>query len=203
VSARFYRHEIGLTADQRRADRQIRLGLTGVYVALTCVIFVLLLESALVSSLVPSDAVNPAVGALIAMACMGLLWAWLVALLRLRLERHHPAHTHLRAWSALLLPATLLIGWLATDHLGQSHEALRWPAVVALALLALLAGAMLDRLRLDGHQSRSRVLVIDLQQRSRTWHTHSELAALDEAAEAASAGMIPEQPRAGEGDWRL
>ncbi len=196
VANQFYRHSIGYTPDQVRAERQIRAGRSfAIATVALCGLYLCL-------QLVPDAATSPVVaittdttverwatavllGVLLSVASA----SYVLAITRTKFSPTHSFHARAARWSWFLPLLFALGSWLGWQ-LGQST--LVMPLLLALAAWAAIAEVWLRRAqRLGAHMS-PRVCVVDVVNRTTTWHSEAELAALDEAAHSLR-GEIPDQ----------
>ncbi|MCH9816931.1 MAG: hypothetical protein K0U64_10875 [Actinomycetia bacterium] len=196
MANQFYRHSIGYTPDQVRAERQIRAGRS--FAIATVALFGLYL----CLQLLPSVATPPAIATATETATerwvtavfLGTLLtvasaSYVLAITRTKFSATHSFHARAARWS-WFLPVVFVTGCWLGWQLGQTTLAM--PLLLALVAWAAIAEVWLRRAqRLGAHMS-PRVCVVDVVNRTTTWHSEAELAALDEAADSLR-GEIPDQ----------
>jgi hypothetical protein len=183
VADRYYRHVIGYTPDQLRAARQIRIGRSAAatsYLVAGLLLIAKLSPTSLLfdrpESLV--SAINAIGFGLFAMAAGVVL---LLGVARKLLVANHAFHARCVRWSWGLVPLGIAAG-LGGSLVGMSGVV---PVLMVVAVLVVaVADANLRRTEVLGLHMSPRVCVINLDRRTRTWHTEAELAAMDAAAQA-------------------
>jgi hypothetical protein len=195
VAQRFYRHSIGYTPDQLRAERQIRLGrlsaiaTVGFFVFYLNVLLLPLASVELTSADVNSLQLRWPVAVLIGLLVTAAVAAIVLAIARTKLPTAHPFHAAAIRWIWLLMPTFLIALWVGWEFGGTP---VLLPSLVALTVWAAICEVWLRRFQQVGYQASPRVCVVDVVNRKTTWHTEAELAALDEAAQFLR-GEIPDQ----------
>ena len=196
VANQFYRHSIGYTPDQVRAERQIRLGralaiaAVGVFGLYLCLA---LIPGALTGQVGPHNAAvagrNWMSAVLVGTIATTAIASYVLAISRTKFSPTHPFHASASRWS-WLLPVVFVLGAWVGWQFGDSILIL--PSLLALAAWAAIADVWLRRTQDLGSHMSPRVCVVDVVNRTTTWHSEADLAALDEASDFLR-GQIPGQ----------
>lgn len=182
MAGRFYRHDVGITPDQIRAARQIRLARTAARGSFAVWLLIVLLV--LIPLPFGARLPEPLLAAIVLVGA-GLLMAAGAVTLTLAFSRGRLSdgdRFHARVGRlALLLPVVMLAGVALAEVTGAGIWTVGLLTVLMIAVA--LSDKALDRLERHGRHTESRVCVIDLESGERIWHRHSDLRAVDEAAE--------------------